>query len=85
MSEIATIDDENEFSRAMGQILREYRLQADLSQESLAGILCVHPNTVSNYERGLGRLPVALFCRICDALEIQAGQVFREAERRGVK
>jgi transcriptional regulator with XRE-family HTH domain len=69
---------DDEFHRELGALLRQHRLNADMSQLELARLLGCHLNTVSNYERGLGTMPIALFCRICDVLDLQAGRVFKE-------
>ncbi len=40
--------------------LREWRLRYDLTQDELAGLLGVHPKTISFWERGERRIPLYL-------------------------
>lgn len=68
----------DEFHRKLGALLRQQRLDADLSQDELAELLHVHKNTVSNYERGLRMMPIRFFCRICIVLDLQPERVFRK-------
>lgn len=72
MKENRTTD---KFHIMLGSILRQHRVDAEMSQEELAGLLHVHPNTVSNYERGLGPMPVRLLLQICEVLDLRPARV----------
>ena len=60
-----------------GIFIREQRKKMGLSQQQLAGLLCVEPQTVSKWERGLGmpdyynvdRLKQIFKCSLTDILE----------------
>jgi ribosome-binding protein aMBF1 (putative translation factor) len=68
---------EEEFNRALGERLRRLREQAGLSQLQMAAELCVHANTVSNYERGQGIMTI-LFLKVCWVTKADAGKVMAE-------
>jgi transcriptional regulator with XRE-family HTH domain len=72
-----------QFDEAMGRILREARMRANMSQAEMAERIGVHLNTVSNYERGKG-IQTALFLRICMELgEKPADLLLNELEKAG--
>ena len=50
----------------IGKKIREYRSARGLTQEALAGMLSVSPQTVSKWERGENIPDVEMLCRIAD-------------------
>jgi DNA-binding XRE family transcriptional regulator len=64
----------DEFNQVIGERLRTMREGAGLTQEQMAERLKVHPNTVSNYERGFGVMTV-LFLRACHVTGNDAGKM----------
>jgi transcriptional regulator with XRE-family HTH domain len=73
----AKLTTTEQFNAALGRVLREIRVEAGISQEQMAAKLKVHPNTVSNYERGAG-IQTAVFIFACMALKRPAYQVLSE-------
>ena len=54
---------------------REKRLKADLSQSETAQLLCVHVNTIKNYEAGRSRCNPATWACFCARLEERQEQL----------
>lgn len=55
--------------RDIGKNIRTIRIQKNLTQEDLAGLLFVTRQTVSNYETGRSSPDVDMLIQISDALE----------------
>jgi transcriptional regulator with XRE-family HTH domain len=54
---------------------RDKRLKADLSQSETAQLLCVHVNTIKNYEAGRSRCSLATWAFFCARLEERQEQL----------
>jgi transcriptional regulator with XRE-family HTH domain len=57
--------------RLLGQTIRLYRKQAELSQEQLAEKSDLHPGYVSSVERGAKTISVDALVRIANALRVR--------------
>lgn len=68
-----------EVNRAFGQLIRDARLAAELSQESLAAACEVHPTYISHLERGRSSPSLEVICALADALGVSAGALVGEA------
>ncbi len=62
--------------RALGNRLRELRLERDLSQERLADLALLHRNMIGKYERGDSEIGLDALTRIADALGIEPVTLF---------
>jgi len=69
-----------DFQRAFGQVLREARLGASLTQEQLAEASGLHYNTISQVERGVLGLSVMSLKALCDAMGCEPWQVLLETK-----
>ena len=74
--------DGRELGRAFGQVVRDRRLQARLSQEALAERADLTRNYISELERGLKSPTLATVEALAQALESRASLLVRAAERR---
>ena len=59
------------YRRVLGEAIRSYRKQADLSQEKLAEKADLHPVYVSAVERGAKTISMDALVRIAKALKIR--------------
>ena len=63
--------------KAVGANIRVFRKKAGLSQEKLAEKADLHPVYISQVERGEKAVSVEALWKICRALRIPMGAVFR--------
>ncbi|MGH2680369.1 MAG: helix-turn-helix domain-containing protein [Actinomycetota bacterium] len=75
-------DSGRELGRAFGQVVRDRRLRAKLSQEALAERAELTRNYVSDLERGLKSPTLASVEALANALGSQPSLLIRAAERR---
>jgi len=61
-----------------GQRIRELRLKAGLSQESLADLAGIHRNYLGETERGLRNISVRNVLKIATALQVKPGKLFEK-------
>ncbi len=61
-------------AKAFGIVLRELRMKANLSQESLANISLLHRTTIGLMERGLRSPSLDTVFRLSEALNISPDQ-----------
>jgi DNA-binding XRE family transcriptional regulator len=59
---------------------RDMRLRADLSQSGAANLLCVHVNTIKNYEAGRSGCSPATWACFCARLEEKQQQFKQRVE-----
>lgn len=76
----STISGVSEISLPLGQTIRKYRLEAGLSQETLAEHSDLHWTYVSQLERGKRNVSVDALRRIARSLGVSAPQLLMEAE-----
>ena len=73
--------------RALGMFLRGKRLSHEITQLSVARRLDLKASQISAYETGMTRIPILLFCRWCQLLNLDPGttlnQVYATMARRG--
>jgi len=69
-------------SRSFGIVVREHRLRAGLSQETLAARAKVHPTYVGLVERGKRRPSLDSAQRLANGLATKLSVLIAEAERR---
>ncbi len=74
--------DAKELGRAFGQVVRDRRLQARLSQEALAERASLTRNYISELERGLKSPTLATVEALAQALDSRPSLLVRAAERR---
>lgn len=70
---------------ALSLVIREKRLQRELSQEKLAELAKLHRNSVGLVERNLTTLAVDSLLAIADALEVPASVLLAKAEELSAK
>jgi transcriptional regulator with XRE-family HTH domain len=63
-----------------GDVLRRYRLEADISQEELAFRAGVDRTFISRLERGVRQPTITTLIGIAGALEISSADLVRETE-----
>ncbi len=66
-------------SARIGVILRRYRYQNDMTQIDLAAAADCDRSFISQIENGKAGLSMDLFLRLCDALDVPAWEVLKEA------
>jgi transcriptional regulator with XRE-family HTH domain len=62
----------------IGQKIREFRLQAGLTQEKLAEVLCITFQQVQKYERGTTKVNLVKLQQLAIALKIPISAFFLE-------
>ena len=67
--------------RRFGHAVRKRRVEAGLSQESLARAAKVHPTYISLIERGLRDPRLTSIAKLAKALKISPADLVSEAER----
>jgi len=67
---------------ALGEALREFRTQRDISQEELGYQAGLHRNYVGACERGEINLSFAVLLRLSHALEIPLSELMRRYEQK---
>lgn len=65
----------------ISEVIKKYRLCANLSQEDLAGLADIHRTYISQIERGLKMPTLAILFKIANALKIEPSQLVKEIER----
>jgi transcriptional regulator with XRE-family HTH domain len=66
--------------KAVGQVIRELREGAQISQEALGDRAGIHRTYVSQLERGVKSPTLAILQRIADALGTKASEIVRKTE-----
>jgi transcriptional regulator with XRE-family HTH domain len=69
------------FEKVLGVVIADARRSAGLSQEALAFRCKLHPTYISQLERGLKSPTVRVLRVIATALETQASELLRKAEK----
>jgi transcriptional regulator with XRE-family HTH domain len=67
---------EKEFLQGVGERVAFYRKQKGLTQDDLGYILDMEDSNISRIENGRANLTLLTCLRICNALDIQIGQLF---------
>lgn len=67
---------------AFGRVLREFRLEAGLSQEALSFICGRHRTYVSLIERGKNSPSMTTLWLLAEALEVLPSEIVRRVEER---
>ena len=70
--------DQQPFLRDVGARLAEVRRTRGLTQEQLAEIVGVDPQTIQRAETGRTSLSLLRIRRVADALDVNLGELFRE-------
>lgn len=70
----------SEITKAVGQRIRNYRLQAGLSQEKVAELSGCHPTYIGQVERGEKNATLESVARISNALNIPLAKLFDKIE-----
>ena len=71
--------------KSLGEVLREWRLEAGFSQEGLAEKADLHRNYVGLVERGVNSPSVSALTALAMALGRRPSDLLREAESRSAK
>ena len=66
----------SDIAKAVGQRIRNYRTQRDLSQEKLAELSGCHPTYIGQLERGEKNATLESIERITSALQISLSTLF---------
>lgn len=70
--------------RELGQLVREWRTQLGLSQESFAHQCGIHRTYMTHIEAGTKMPSIGVTARIARGFEVEVSDIFLELERRGV-
>lgn len=70
------------FAKVVGRQITLHRLKKRLSREKLAEKLDTHENSVASYEHGKIAIKALMLCRICDVLDLDVGELFRQIPRK---
>jgi transcriptional regulator with XRE-family HTH domain len=70
------------FKKVFGQVLRELRLEREMSQEALASASGLHLNHVSYLERGIKSPSLIAVFQLAGALQIPASDIVTRVEAR---
>ena len=72
-----TMDDLN---KRLGELISDFRLEAELSQEDLAEGAGVHRTYISQLERGLKSPTVRVLLQLCEMLNVPASTLMKSLE-----
>ena len=70
----------NDISKSIGQRIRNYRDQKDLSQENLAELSGMHATYIGQVERGEKNVTVKNIEKIASALDVPLSQLFEKLD-----
>jgi transcriptional regulator with XRE-family HTH domain len=70
-----------ELQEAFGQVVREFRLKAGLSQEALSFACGRHRTYVSLIERGKNAPSITTLWLLADALNVRPSEIIRRVEK----
>jgi len=70
----------NNLAKLVGQRIRNYRIQAGLSQEKLAELSGCHPNYIGQLERGEKNATIESIGKVASALNIPLSQLFEKLD-----
>jgi len=73
-------NEENNFRKRFGEVVRRYRTNKKLSQEELADLSNLHRTYISELERGLKTVSMLSLFQISKALKIPASLLIKEVE-----
>ena len=66
----------NDIAKVIGERLRNYRLNAKLSQENLAELAGVHPTYIGQLERGEKNATIESVVKVARALQLPLEELF---------
>lgn len=69
---------EEQFRINVGERIAKYRRNSQKTQENLAELADLHKNTLQNIERGESVPELWTFYKICQALNVDIGEFFKE-------
>lgn len=72
---VANQKKDEKLKKSLGEILKDYRLKAGLSQEYVAHELGVSRQAISKWENGKGLPDVSLMLPLCEVLEINVNEL----------
>lgn len=72
--------DENDIEKAIGRVIRELRLEKDLSQEKLAELCNLDRSYYSELERGEKTMSIRTLYKIAKGLEIKPSNLMKKFE-----
>jgi len=70
MVRLSTTNDSKKINQHLGALVKQYRLEADLTQAQLGDFIGVTFQQIQKYERGDNQLSVIVFFVLCDVLDI---------------
>lgn len=68
--------------KKFGDVVREHRLERNLSQEDLADLCCLHRTYISDVELGKRNLSLTNIDKMAVALNLSLSKLFTEIEKR---
>ncbi|HEX3980209.1 MAG TPA: helix-turn-helix transcriptional regulator [Acidimicrobiales bacterium] len=71
-------DDQEQPLRAFGERIRKRRLRLGISQEALADLSGLHPQTVGRIERGQSNVTLMNVVVLADVLDVDPGTLTRK-------
>lgn len=74
-----------EISTVFGEVLREHRVERDISQEELAYLAGVDRTFISRLERGIRQPTITTLIGIGLALDMPAAELVKDTEKRYLK
>lgn len=74
------MDSEQTWRVALGLVVRQLRLDTDVSQERLAHHIQVTRNTVQGFERGATNVGFDTLIRLCEVLKVRPSTVLLQTE-----
>ncbi len=68
--------------KRFGHVVRERRLERNLSQEELADVCCLHRTYISDIELGKRNLSLTNIDKVAAALNMSLSELFKEIENK---
>ncbi len=73
----------NAIDKKLGELIRQRRLEIDMSQERLAELIGVTFQQVQKYEKGINRIAASRLFEISKALDISIARIFERLPTKG--
>lgn len=71
---------QNDIQVLFGQVIRKFRTEKQISQESFADMCGLHRTYISDIERGLRNVSIENIEKMAKALDIKISEIFKEVE-----
>jgi len=75
------MEESEQIKKAFGEVIREVRLEKNISQEELAALSGIDRSYVSLIERGINSPSLVMIFNLCSALGVSPSEVLSRVEK----